>query len=47
MKIETTPVETGMIISGVVIFVMIVFLVYHRREQLSLTRTEEGRLQIE
>ena len=47
MKVETTPVETGMIVAGVVIFVMIVFLIYHHREQLSLTRTEEGRLQLE
>ena len=47
MEIKTTPFETAAIIAGIVIFVGILFIMYRQREQLSLTRNENGRLQLQ
>lgn len=49
MKIETSSLETVAIITGVVCFIFILFLIYHQieREQLSLSRNEEGRLDLQ
>lgn len=47
MEIKTTPFETAVIIAGLVIFVAIVFVIYRQREQISLTRNESGRLELQ
>lgn len=48
MKVETTPVETVVIVLGFVLFVSILFIIYHhQREQISLTRNAEGRLELQ